>query len=172
MEFLSWLSGLRTWLVSMKTRVPSQALLSVLRIQHCYELWCRLKMRLDPTLLWLWHRLADTASIRPLAWESPYAVGVALKSQKKKKNPDTKTEINKTSTFTNVCCPPATAPLPQSSHLTPRCQVRMVWKAQPAFWIRQGRAGRLWHVGLWEPGLLQWKAQVQPWDLASMCQVN
>ena len=29
-------------------------------------------------MLWLWHRPAATASIRPLAWEFPYAVGVAL----------------------------------------------------------------------------------------------
>ena len=33
----------------------------------------------DPSLLWLWRRLAATAPIRPLAWEPPYAVGVALK---------------------------------------------------------------------------------------------
>ena len=34
-----------------------------------------------PTLLrlWLWHRLAATALIRPLAWEPPHAEGVALK---------------------------------------------------------------------------------------------
>ena len=46
----------------------------------------------DPELLWLWHRPAATAPIGPLAWEPPYAVGVALKSQKKKKlehNPKT-----------------------------------------------------------------------------------
>ena len=30
-------------------------------------------------LLWLWHRLAATAPIQPLAWELPYAAGVALK---------------------------------------------------------------------------------------------
>ena len=35
----------------------------------------------DPTLLWLWHRLAATAPIRSLAWEPPYAAGVALKRQ-------------------------------------------------------------------------------------------
>ena len=35
-------------------------------------------------LLWLWHRLAATALIPPLAWEIPYAVGAVLKSQKKK----------------------------------------------------------------------------------------
>ena len=33
----------------------------------------------DPTLLWLWHRLAATAPIQPLAWEPPCAMGAALK---------------------------------------------------------------------------------------------
>ena len=33
-------------------------------------------------MLWLWHRLAAVALIRPLAWELPYAVGVALRRQK------------------------------------------------------------------------------------------
>ena len=36
-------------------------------------------------LLWLWHRPAATAGIGPLAWESPYATGAALKRPKKKK---------------------------------------------------------------------------------------
>ena len=36
-------------------------------------------------LLWLWHRLAATAPIGPLAWEPPYAVGAALEKTKKKK---------------------------------------------------------------------------------------
>ena len=31
----------------------------------------------DPALLWLWHRLSAVASIQPLAWELPYATGVA-----------------------------------------------------------------------------------------------
>ena len=39
----------------------------------------------DLVLLWLWRRLAAVALIRPLAWEPPYAAGVALKSKKKKK---------------------------------------------------------------------------------------
>ena len=39
----------------------------------------------DPELLWLWCSLAAIAQIRPLAWEPPYAAGVALKRQKKKK---------------------------------------------------------------------------------------
>ena len=49
----------------------------------------------DPTLLWLWlwHRPAATALIR-LAWQPPYAMGVALRRQKaeekkKKRNPET-----------------------------------------------------------------------------------
>jgi len=39
----------------------------------------------DLVLLWLWRRLAAVALIRPLAWEPPYAAGVALKRQKTKK---------------------------------------------------------------------------------------
>ena len=46
----------------------------------------------DPTLLWLWRRPAATALIRPLAWELPYAEGVALKRQKDKKKKG-KTEV-------------------------------------------------------------------------------
>ena len=33
----------------------------------------------DLALLWLWCRLAATGPIGPLAWEPPYATGVALK---------------------------------------------------------------------------------------------
>ena len=38
----------------------------------------------DLALLWLWHRPAASAPIRPLAWEPPYATDAALKTQKKK----------------------------------------------------------------------------------------
>ena len=41
-------------------------------------------------MLWLWRRPVATAPIQPLAWESPYAAGVAqemAKRQKKKKEP-------------------------------------------------------------------------------------
>ena len=48
--------------------VPSLASLGELRIWCCCELWCR------PAAITL---------IRPLAWESPYAVGAALKRPKK-----------------------------------------------------------------------------------------
>ena len=40
---------------------------------------------LDLALLWLWSRPAATALIRPLAWEPPYAAGVAPKKTKNKK---------------------------------------------------------------------------------------
>ena len=40
---------------------------------------------LHPALLWLWCRPAAVALTRPLAWEPPYAWGVALKRQKTKK---------------------------------------------------------------------------------------
>ena len=36
----------------------------------------------DPALLWLWHRSAATAPIRPLAWGLPYAAGVAQEMTK------------------------------------------------------------------------------------------
>ena len=36
----------------------------------------------DLVLLWLWCRLAATALIRALAWEPPYAAGVALEKGK------------------------------------------------------------------------------------------
>ena len=39
----------------------------------------------DPELLWLWHRLAAIAPIRPLAWEPPYAAGAALEKAKRPK---------------------------------------------------------------------------------------
>ena len=38
----------------------------------------------DLALLWLWCRPVAMAQIRPLAWELPHAVGVALKRQKTK----------------------------------------------------------------------------------------
>ena len=68
----------------MRTQVQSLILPSELRIWRCHELWCRLQMRLDPELLWLWCRPAGTALIRSLAWEPPYAVDVALNNNNNK----------------------------------------------------------------------------------------
>ena len=39
----------------------------------------------DLALQWLWHRLATTVLIRPLAWESPNSMSAALKRQNKTK---------------------------------------------------------------------------------------
>ena len=43
------------------------------------------RLGLDLALLWLWHRPAATAPIQLLAWELPYATGVALKRPKQNK---------------------------------------------------------------------------------------
>ena len=54
----------------------------------------------DPALLWLWHRPAATAPIRPLAWEPPYAVGMALeKAKRQKQTKKTPKKIDLRSTF-------------------------------------------------------------------------
>ena len=67
----------------MRTQVRSLASISGLRIWHCRELWRRWQTRLGFGVLWLWRRPVATAPIRPLAWEAPYDVGVALKKKKK-----------------------------------------------------------------------------------------
>ena len=51
----------------------------------------------DPTLLWLWHRLAAVAPIWPLAWEFPYATSVALKRKRWKKKKKRKKNTQLTS---------------------------------------------------------------------------
>ena len=35
------------------------------RILRCHKLCCRSQTRLDPVLLWLWHRLEATAPVGP-----------------------------------------------------------------------------------------------------------
>ena len=49
----------------------------------------------DPTLLWLWRRLAAMAPIRPLAWEPPYAMGAA-QEMAKRQNKQTNKQTDKT----------------------------------------------------------------------------
>ena len=44
-----------------------------------------LRRSLDLALLWLWYRPMATALIQPLAWEPPYAVGMALEKAKGQK---------------------------------------------------------------------------------------
>ena len=69
----------------MRLWVRFLPLLSGLTIQHCSELWCR---------------PVATAPIRPLAWEPPYAEGVAqemakrLKKKKRKPQEDLKEELS------------------------------------------------------------------------------
>ena len=66
----------------MRTWVQSLALLGGLSIWLCGELWCR-------SQTWLGSRVAvavaATAPIQPLAWESPYAAGVALKKRERER---------------------------------------------------------------------------------------
>ena len=70
----------QTLLVSMRMRVRSVGQGSGITMS------CGVGSRCvsDAALLWLWCRVADTAPIRPLAWELPYAESAALKSKKKK----------------------------------------------------------------------------------------
>ena len=67
----------------MRGWVQSLVSLRGLSIGHCPEL-CGVGRRctLDLVVLWLWWKLAAAAPIRPLAWDPPYAVGVALKRKK------------------------------------------------------------------------------------------
>ena len=59
---------------------------------------------LDLALLWLWHGLAATAPIRLLAWEPPYALGVALEKAKRQKKEKRKKNIgNYCFIFFNGC---------------------------------------------------------------------
>ena len=52
-----------------------------------------------------WRRLVASAPIRPLAWESPSAAGVALKRQKdKKKKKKKKKRKNSCGVFIDVHC--------------------------------------------------------------------
>ena len=62
------LSGLRTWLISMRMQVQSLASLSGLRIWSCSELCGGRRCSLDPMLLSLWCRPAAVALIWPLPW--------------------------------------------------------------------------------------------------------
>ena len=47
----------------------------------------------DPQLLWLWCRLADVASIRPLAWEPPYAVGGRPKKRERERERERESKV-------------------------------------------------------------------------------
>ena len=57
----------------------------------------------DPMLLWLWHRPAATALIRPLAWEPPYAVGVAQENTQKRPKKKVKCAIQWFLVYSKSC---------------------------------------------------------------------
>ena len=75
----------RIQLGTMRLQVRSLASLSGLRISVAMSCGVDHRCGWDLTLLWLWCRPAATASIGPLAWKPPYAMGAALKGQKTKK---------------------------------------------------------------------------------------
>ena len=58
----------------------------------------------DPALLWLWHRPAATALIRPLAWEPPYAPGAALEKAKRQKTKNKKQKYAKPEAWSPEGC--------------------------------------------------------------------
>ena len=66
----------------MRMQVPSLPSLIRLRIQPCCKLQQGSQMRLRFGMAVVWHNLAATARIQPLAWELPYAAGVTLKKKK------------------------------------------------------------------------------------------
>ena len=90
MEILLWLSGnnptsihedvgsiygFTQWLGTVAMSYGVMAVAMSYGVGH----WCGL----DVVLLWLW--LTAEAPVHPLAWEFPYAEGMAQKSKKKKK---------------------------------------------------------------------------------------
>ena len=66
----------------MRMQVPSLALLSGLRIPLLWAVGVGHRHGSGLTWLWLWHRPEAPAPLGPLAWEPPYAAGVALKDKK------------------------------------------------------------------------------------------
>ena len=72
----------RIQLGTMGLWVQSLALLSGVRIHCGHKLGQRSQMWLRSHVAVTVHRLAATAPFRPLAWEPPYAVGVALERPK------------------------------------------------------------------------------------------
>ena len=61
--------GLAQWVKDPVLPRAAVQVADLARIQRCHGLWCS---------------LAAVAPIRPLAWEPPYALGLALKSNQKK----------------------------------------------------------------------------------------
>ena len=133
----------------------------------------------DTALLWLWCRLAGVAPIQPPAWESPYALVVALKS-KAKQNKETKTPKNKQTKTPgrpnqpteNHGCGDSHLMLPKTNRTdllwAPISKVRMsIWWADPCPWeflVGYLKGQNLALLSLWRR--LAAAAQVPPlaWD--------
>ena len=74
---------------SMRMQVQPPASLSGLRIQWCTSYGVGHRHGSDLALLWLGCRPAVTDLIQPLAWEPPYAMGVAALKKTNKKSQKT-----------------------------------------------------------------------------------
>ena len=101
----------------------------------------------DLALLWLWHRPAATALTRPLAWEPPYALGVALKRKKTKKRKERKTVGQATKNFQVILASDSAGPRPyhldSSSFLLPRTWFSFSGLYSWVCWLLK--------VALWKP---------------------
>ena len=75
---------------TMRLQVQSLASLSGLTIGIAVSCGVDCIHSSDLVLLWLWYRPATVVPIRPLAWEPPYAMGVALEKAKRQKKQKTK----------------------------------------------------------------------------------
>ena len=69
----------------MRFRVQYLASLSGLRVVVSCGVGCRCSLDPELLLVWLWHRPVATTLIGLLAWEPPYAMGVALEKTKRQK---------------------------------------------------------------------------------------
>ena len=83
-EFLLWLRGLRTWLVSMRMQVQSLALLSESQSSIAASWGVGRRCGWDLALLWLLPRPAAAALIPPLAWGTAICCRCDSKKEKKK----------------------------------------------------------------------------------------
>ena len=72
----------------------------------------------DLALLWLWHKPAAVAPIRPLAWEPPYAAGAAQETAKRQKKKKKKKKKAKTKTKTK-------------QNMSPQCPYLCLWDLGP-----------------------------------------
>ena len=88
----------------------------------------------DPALLWLCCRLAAVAPVWPLAWEPPYAMGVALKSKNKnKKTQKTESQLHLPAAQVSVFL-----------WLRQKCEQGIWTRSWLPTWVLQIVVGNLW----------------------------